>query len=92
MIFPAAKLCFVTLAPDDTGQGQRSQAKIAAIYHRQSGIVVLGCSFIAGLMLQQNSLEEMASLYSQANNQDKLRQVQDEIKRVEAAIKSFKRA
>jgi len=44
----------------------------------------------AGLILQQNSLKKMASLYSQTNNQEKLQQVQDEIKTVEADIKSFK--
>jgi outer membrane lipoprotein-sorting protein len=45
---------------------------------------------IAGLMLQRYSLEEMASLYSQTNDTGKLRQVQDEAGRVEAAIKSLK--
>lgn len=45
---------------------------------------------IAGLTLQRKSLRKMASLYSQTNNEEKLKQVQKEIEKIEAAIKSFK--
>ena len=40
---------------------------------------------ITGIGIQQKSLEEMKNLYTQTGNQEKLQQVQEEIKKADAA-------
>jgi hypothetical protein len=86
-LWEAAQTAILESDYERAGLCLKTTLELARLINRDPEIVPV--AQIASLTLQRKSLEEMASLYSQTDNMEKLRQVQDELKTVEADIKSY---